>query len=40
LATWQELAAKYPSWAAAQRSQDYIKELLASENLGEGNHQQ
>lgn len=39
LATWQELAAKYPSWAAAQRSQDYIKELLASENLGEGKHQ-
>lgn len=39
LATWHELAAKYPSWAAAQRSQDYIKELLASEDQEEGKNQ-
>lgn len=39
LATWHELAAKYPSWAAAQRSQDYVKELLASEDQEEGKKQ-
>lgn len=31
MATWRELEAKYPSWAAAQRSQEYIKALLTVE---------
>jgi TolA-binding protein len=35
LATWHELAGKYPTWAETQRSQDYVKELLATEDSGE-----